>query len=53
MKNNASGQRQSRGNMKLRVEVRIRASGMPGKLKTAEEALGVIDHKRNDFGRSS
>jgi hypothetical protein len=30
--------------MKLPAEVRIRASGMPGTIKTAQEALGVIDN---------
>jgi len=30
--------------MKLPAEVRIRASGMPGTIKTAQQALGVIDN---------
>lgn len=45
MDNSALDRRQSRGGLRLPAEVRIRASGMPAKIKTAKEALGIIDHK--------
>jgi hypothetical protein len=45
MYNRAPDQRQNRSNLKLPAEVRIRASGMPAKITTAKEALGVIDRR--------
>ena len=43
MDDSAHDQRQTRDHMKF-PEVRIRASGMPGTIKTAQGALGVIDN---------
>jgi hypothetical protein len=44
MDDSAHEQRQTRERMKFPAEVRIRASGMPGTIKTAQGALGVIDN---------